>query len=258
MAGFGFILGGALAGAGDALEKRVEEARKARMIELEESLKARGDERRHGFALAEEDVRNKNDLARDDIAARRATEREDISAGRAGEREDIQHAYRLEEQKLTDERARAREGKDDTDVTHYTEDDTGETIGFDKKGRTVKTGVKSGEISKADEALLNRAERFATTKKQVRDVDGNATTEETIDPTRAASFLKRQGREDLAQGYQPNARIPYQPTEVKPRRSSGATDADLIAKARKALDEGAPRASVIERLKSLGVANPGL
>lgn len=98
-----------------------------------------------------------------------------------------------------------------------TDDATGKRYGVSKNGSKIDLGITGPNAD--DEKLLTRAEKFSLVKKTVVDPDsGDKTTQEAIDPTKAAEFLTRQGRPDLAKGYnQPAAPVaPPIPTGLPP------------------------------------------
>lgn len=97
--------------------------------------------------------------------------------------------------------AAAEHGLDAKDITSIeTDDNTGKKFGITKTGQKVDLGITGPNA--ADEKLMARAEKFGMTKKTVVDPDtGEKTTEDEIDPQKAADFLRRQGRDDLAKGY---------------------------------------------------------
>lgn len=102
----------------------------------------------------------------------------------------------------------AERGLDVNDIKEIETDESGKKYGITRTGKKIDLGI-TGPNS-ADEKLLARAERFALVKRTVVDDEGNKTTEDSIDPTKAAEFLTRQGRGDLAKGYQ-KAKAPTAP-----------------------------------------------
>lgn len=280
MAGFGFLLGGALAGGGDALAKRAEDARKESLLNLEAAYNERGDVRRHGFALEEEKIRDANARARDDI-----------TAGRAGEREDISHTYRLEEQALQDksaaERERIRAGADAGDISHYETSADNEVVGFDKRGRSVKTGVKvKDKIDTSDkdrpadieDAIVKRNTATKETKPDFDNPDGPTVREPVVNYKKVADELDARGMKDRASVYRslyeknyrgggrglveaPRADLDARPESTAPRAKlpAGVTAESALDDARATIQaRPGARKGVIDRLRSWGVDTSGL
>lgn len=143
-----------------------------------------------------------SDKRRDDAAM----ERLDVSEAGQDRRQTQQGKLRLDEisaqSKAQIATAAAEHGMDASDLQWVeTDDSTGKRYGVTKQGKKVDLGITGP--NDADEKLLARAERFALVKKTVvDDQTGNKTTEDSVDPAKAADFLSRQGRGDLAKGYQ--------------------------------------------------------
>lgn len=148
----------------------------------------------HGFRTDEAKARMEFDTKRDD--QQHGQRMEEIGVG---------HKFRLDEisqqSKLRINEAAAEHGLSANDLSWIeTDDKTGTRFGVTKTGKKVDLGITGPNAD--DEKLLARAERFALVKKTVADPDtGEKTTEDSIDPKKAADFLSRQGRGDLAKGY---------------------------------------------------------
>lgn len=148
----------------------------------------------HGFRSEEAKTRMDFDTKRDD--QQHGQRMEEIGAG---------HKFRLDEisaqSKAQISEAAAQHGLSDNDLSWVeTDDASGKRFGVTKTGKKVDLGITGPNV--ADEKLLARAEKFGMTRKTVVDQDGNKTTEDEIDPAKAAAFLTRQGRDDLAKGYE--------------------------------------------------------
>lgn len=270
--GFGFVLGGALKGLGAGLDDRVEQMRKTALLSLEHTNHL--EEADHSFANAQslEGSRNLNENARqqagfeqqktlEGIRTKAANDRQDIQDSRAGERLDIEHNYRLDEQSQQDKRTA-------DDIIKFDTNQDGEIIGFTKGKKTFNTGIKSGSKEKD---ILAAAERYGTVKKSVVDPDtGERTTEETVDPARAANFLRRMGREDLAKPYEgdtgplgseggADTTSPIDmPLPGQQKLPTGVTAIQAREQAKAAIAAGKSRTGVLQKLRSYGVDTSGL
>lgn len=149
----------------------------------------------HGFRQQEAKDRQDFEVTRD--TQQHGQRMEEIGEG---------HKFRLDEisqqSKAQINEAAAQHGLSANDLSWVeTDDSTGTRYGVTKTGKKVDLGITGPNA--ADEKLLTRAENFAKVKKTVVDPDtGEKTTQEEIDPTKASDFLSRQGRDDLAKGYQ--------------------------------------------------------
>lgn len=168
----------------DVLANQLAEGRQTRVAGVE-----------HGFRTEEAKARMDFDTKRDD--QQHGQRMEEIGQG---------HKMRLDEisasSKARINEAAAERGIAANDLSWIeTDDATGTRFGVTKSGKKIDLGITGP--NDADEKLLARAERFALVKKStVDDATGNKTTEDNIDPTKAAEFLTRQGRGDLAKGYE--------------------------------------------------------
>jgi hypothetical protein len=221
MGGFANVFGGALVGLGDSLNAQVDAKRKEALVELQHQYATQQENTRfdheqqsntqqHGFRLQESEQTNLLAGARDELndsradrrnetAQERADRREREQQDRADKRADKEHGYRLSE----------KQGDND-DVTHFETDDTGEIVGFTKSGKAIRSGIqasgkgKTGKQEADDDKLIARAERAATVKRSTRNPEtGEAETSEQVDTDKVADFLRRNGRDDLANTYSP-------------------------------------------------------
>lgn len=259
--GFGFILGGGLKGLGAGLDDRVEQMRKTALLSLEHTNHL--EEADHSFANAQslEGSRNLNDNARQAAGFAHDEASATLADTRENQRLTTEHGYRLSEQELADKRT-------NDDIAHFDTNQDGEIVGFTKAGKTIKTGIKSGSKEKD---ILAAAERYGTVKKSVVDPDtGERTTEETVDPARAANFLRRMGREDLAKPYEgdtgplgsdggADTTSPIDvPLPGQQKLPTGVTAAQAREQAKAAIAAGKSRTGVLQKLRSYGVDTSGL
>lgn len=270
--GFGFLAGGALKGLGTGLSDRVDEMRKQRLAELEHGF--RTDEANTQFAnnSSLEQLRNANETTRQKAQFGQQRDLADIAASRQGELADVEHEYRASEDKARQDREDARAARESNDKTdHYDVDNTGEIIAF-KNGKATKTGVTSGS---KDKDLIAAAEKFSMVKRSVVDPDTQErTTEETVNPLKAANFLRRAGRQDLASSYEGDtgplgtsggadtsspiaATIPM-PGQAQPLPAGVTKDQALSEAKRTIAATPGKRAGVIQKLKSWGIDTSGL
>lgn len=147
----------------------------------------------HGYRTQEQNARMDFDTKRD------AQNHEQ----RMGEIEEG-HKFRLneisQESKNRIAAAAAAHGLEAGDISYVETDASGNKFGITRAGKKVDLGIAGTNAE--DEKLLGRAEKFAMTRRTVVDPDtGQKTTEDTLDPQKAADFLNRQGRKDLAAGY---------------------------------------------------------
>lgn len=167
----------------DALASQLAEGRETRLAGVKAGYDAESDNRRDTAAM----------------------ERVKATESGAMERQGAQHRNTLDEisarSKAQVSAAAAAHGMEASDLAWVeTDDDTGKKFGVSRSGKKVDLGITGPNA--ADEKLLARAERFALVKKTVVNPDTQEkTTEDSIDPQKAADFLKRQNRDDLAKGY---------------------------------------------------------
>lgn len=163
----------------DQLASQLAEGRETRLAGVKAGYDAQSDSRRDTAAM----------------------DRLHVTESGARDRQDALHKNNLDEisarSKAQISAAAAVHGMDLNDLSWIeTDDATGTKFGVSKSGKKIDLGITGPNA--ADEKLLARAERFAQ-----RTVVNPETQEKTteIDETKAADFLARQGRDDLAKGY---------------------------------------------------------